>query len=445
MGIESSGGTKPVVIGGKKGLEVVVHRFAVTVESGPDQGHQTLLSSTSVIAGTDRSADLVLTDTTVSRRHTMLTITSDGIHVEDLGSRNGTWIGGARVQSAYLVEEALVQLGSTRLRVVPNEARFPVYADEADNFHGMLAHSEEMRRIFGMIRQLARTDLPVAIRGETGTGKELVARALHEAGPRRDKPFLVLDCGAIVPDLLASELFGHEKGAFTGADRMVRGVLEEADGGTVFLDEIGEVPLSLQPHLLRALETRTVCRIGSRQPTAVQFRVVSATNRNLRSLSTSGAFRADLYYRLACVTIRLPPLRERTEDLPLLVSHFLGECARRHGGITPSLSAGVIERLSAHPWPGNLRELRNVIESVWFRSGGEAITEADIAHVLADRDEPATEAGGTLVENERQLIADALKSTRWNRKAAAKKLGIGYTTIFEKIRLYGLTPPVNED
>jgi len=436
---ESSGGTRPVRVAGRDATEVAIARFTISVAAGPDAGHEALLGSTSVHVGTDAGCDLVLTDPTVSARHAMLTLTPEGVLVEDLGSRNGTLVDGTRVRSAFVGETAVLKLGDTALRVTPVQTRFVVLPDEDTTFCGLVARSRAMRDVFALVRQLARTDLPVAITGETGTGKELVARALHQAGPRRDRRFLVLDCGAILPELLRSELFGHEKGAFTGADRQVKGILEEAAGGTVFLDEVGEIDLSVQPNLLRALETREVCRVGSRAPVPVEFRVVSATNRDLRRRAREGEFRADLFYRLSCVTIRLPALRERPDDLPLLAQHFLTQCAERHGAAAPEVPGGVLERLAAYAWPGNLRELRNAMEALWALSEGRPLRESQVAQVLppAEPEPPA----GDLEAAERGVIADALAATGWNRKAAAKRLGIAPNTLLERIRRYGLKPP----
>jgi DNA-binding NtrC family response regulator len=435
---ESAGGTRPIRVKDRAGTEVTVPRVTVTVESGPDRDSRAVLGSTSLRIGTAPENELVLGDDAVSRRHAILTLTPEGILVEDQASRNGVWIGGTRIRSAFVPEGGRFQVGRTTIRVGRSDRRFRVVSGDA-SLGEMLGESAAMRSIFALATQLARTDLPVLITGETGTGKELLARALHDSGPRHDRPFLVLDCGAIVPDLLRSEIFGHEKGAFTGADRTTRGILEEAEGGTVHLDEVGEIDASVQPQLLRALETRQICRLGSRRPIPVDVRVVAATNRDLRKMCRDGGFRSDLYYRLACVTIRLPPLRERAEDVKLLARGFLRQCAARHGLAEPEITAEAMELLERHPWPGNVRELRNVVEAACVLSGGSAIDAKDLAPHL-ERDAAVDAAGGPLERAEREAIARALAETGWNRRAAARRLGVSHTTLYEKIRRHALSP-----
>jgi DNA-binding NtrC family response regulator len=447
--IESNGGTRKVTVAGDPALELVVDRFSLTVEEGPDRGRSVLLSSTSVRIGTADGNDLVLSDPTVSRRHALFIITASGIIVEDAESRNGTLVDGTRIRSAFVTATSIIQVGATILKIAPTASHYLVVPDPEESFEGMKARSTAMRETFSLIRQLAKTDLPVSITGETGTGKELVARALHRAGPRREKNFLVLDCGSILPELLRSELFGYEKGAFTGADKSTKGILEEAEGGTVFLDEVGEIDISVQPNLLRALETREAVRLGSRKPVPVDFRIVSATNRDLRKRCQEGAFREDLYYRLSCVTIQLPSLRERVEDIPLLATHFLAECAQRNQTANPGFSPGAMTVLEGYSWPGNLRELKNVVEAGWVFAGGKPLLEQHVRSALGPKLEPdilpvvpAPEpALGSLEQAERHTIEAALLASNWNRKAAAQALGISRQTMFTKIRQYGLKPP----
>jgi two-component system response regulator GlrR len=442
-------------ITGRDVVEVAITAFKVVVESGRDRG-RIVPQANQVKIGTDASCDLVLTDETVSRSHAVLTRSADGVRVEDLESRNGTWLNGARVKVAFVPDGGLMQIGATQLRIHHVTNRLVVVPDENDRFEGLLGQSKAMRETFALARQLARFDFPVAITGETGTGKELLARALHEAGPRRDKKFLVLDCGNIVPDLLRAELFGHEKGAFTGADRQQRGILEEADGGTVLLDEVGELGVSVQPQLLRALETREVTRLGGRTPTPVQVRIVSATHRDLRALSETEQFRHDLYYRLTCVSIRIPPLRERPEDIMLLTRHFMKACAERNGVPVSDVSAQACSALERHDWLGNVRELRNCSEALCALSLGRRIEAADVQDVL--RAEPVAHPkprtphpqkpttslepvhAGTLAEGERTVLERVLLECGWNRREAARRLGISPTTLYAKINRFGLKP-----
>ncbi len=442
--------TRRLTVGQKQAVELAVERFRATVEEGPDKGRSATLSAASLLVGTDPACDLVLTDPTVSRRHAALTLTADGIQVEDLGSTNGTWLGSARLKSIVVGDGARLRIGSTQLALALVSKGLVGYPGNQESFAGLIGRSQAMRELFAIIGQLARTDLPVLVTGETGCGKELVARALHQAGSRAKKPFLVLDCGSIVPDLLRSELFGHEKGAFTGATSMKKGILEEAASGTVVLDEIGELPMSVQPQLLRALEAREITRIGSQAAVPVDFRIVAATNRDLQQFCEEGRFRRDLYFRLACVTVRLPPLRDRREDIPLLADHFVRQCARRHAIEAGELTQDALDQLSTHDWPGNVRELRNVMEAATVLSVGQPITGQ---HVRQAGSMGAPSASGvfqkpggaptpsTLEDAERAVIEKALNAAGWNRRQAARALGISHTTLFDRIRRYGLKPP----
>jgi DNA-binding NtrC family response regulator len=248
-----------------------------------------------------------------------------------------------------------------------------------------------MRRLMAQVQKAAQADQSALVIGESGTGKELIARALHDLGPRAPRPFVTVDCGALTPTLVASELFGHEKGAFTGADRQHAGAFERADGGTLFLDEIGELPAALQSNLLGVLERRRFRRLGGRAEIAVNVRVVAATNRDLRADVNAGTFRLDLYYRLAVVVLGVPPLRERTDDVPLLVEHFLRE-AGHEGPVEKLVSPAAMRALAAHRWPGNVRELRNVIEAT------VAMGEAPVLHA-AEAQSAAAPGGGTALDD----------------------------------------------
>jgi DNA-binding NtrC family response regulator len=435
--------TRVIKLGGRRALELPVRRFRIVVEDGPDQGRSLDVSGPAASVGSGEDNDLVLTDRTVSRHHARLALTESGVQVTDLASRNGTWLGGARVEIATVPAGSRVRFGSTRCHLQINEEPLVVCPGEESGFEGLLGSSQPMRDLFAVVKQVARTDLPVLITGETGCGKDLIARALHRAGPRRDRPFIVLDCGSIVPDLLRSELFGHEKGAFTGADRAAAGALEEAAGGTVFLDEVGEMGLAVQPHFLRALESREVTRIGSKKPVRVDFRIVAATNRDLQAMSQDGRFRSDLYYRLSCVTIHAPPLRERLEDIPLLARSFAEACAERNGLTPPHLSGDVLDRLARHSWTGNVRELRNVMESLTAMSAGEPLDARQLDRLLQrpGAAQPSAPTPASLEDAERDVILRMLESTGWRRKEAARRLGISPTTLFAKLKRWGLKPP----
>jgi two-component system response regulator GlrR len=340
--------------------ELVRFRLELTL---PDGVRESFVSETDRVSiGTHASNDLVVDRDTVSRFHCELVVDERGIRVRDLSSKNGTFVDGVRVESAWLGPEHTLRLGEQSIAFRLEEARASVSLFGGDRFGRMLGRSAAMRRAFSMLERCAAVDITVLIEGESGTGKEGAAEAIHTESARKDGPFVVVDCSAIPANLLESELFGHDKGAFTGADRAHKGAFEEAHGGTVFLDEIGEVPIELQPKLLRVLERRQVRRLGSQRVLDVDVRFVAATNRSLKREVNEGRFRQDLYFRLAVARVELPPLRERVEDLALLTSSFLDQLhaspAQRARLLDPSFQ----ERLARHPWPGNVRELRNAIE-----------------------------------------------------------------------------------
>jgi two-component system response regulator GlrR len=440
--IESTAGTRSVVLQGREATQISVSGFSLLVEDGPDRGACVQLGSTSLRVGTQESNDLVLADPTASRTHAVLSCTPEGVKVEDLNSKNGTWLEGVRIQSAFVPDGGRLRFGSTTVRVSVAARQLTVFPEQETEFEGMIGQSRAMRDVFALVRQLSEVDLPVAITGETGCGKELVARALHRAGHRRNRPYLVLDCGNLVPGLLRSELFGHEKGAFTGADQARRGILEEAQGGTVLLDEVGEIDSSLQPSLLRALEVREIQRIGSRQSVPVSFRVVSATNKDMEELCKNGLFRSDLMYRLSCVRIHLPSLRERPEDIPLLARHFIRACAARHGQEPPMLTEGATKSLLAYEWPGNVRELRNAAETLSVLAAGRSIQESDVAQVV--RKPVAGTSSGSLKDTEKAALLRTLEACGWNRVEAAQRLKIARSALYRKMARFGIKPP-NED
>lgn len=338
-----------------------VRTLAVDVISGPDQGAHGEAQDELLTIGTAGTNDFVLTDPTVSGFHLELACSPTGVTVTDLSSTNGTWLGTCRLQRATIVPGTTLRLGTTEVKVVDGSGAV-VEVFEADHLDDLLGTNPIMRRLMAQIERVARATVPVLILGESGTGKELVARAIHNRSPRSKGPFVTVDCGALAPTLVASELFGHERGAFTGAERQHVGAFERANGGTLFLDEVGELPADLQPQLLGALERRRFRRVGGRDEISVDVRVVSATNRDLRAEVNDGSFRMDLYFRLAVVVLRLPALRERLDDLPLLVAHFLRQSGH-DGAIANVVSERTMQQLRTHRWPGNVRELRNWVEA----------------------------------------------------------------------------------
>jgi DNA-binding NtrC family response regulator len=336
--------------------ELSIRRAALQVVAGPDAGKRVEIERVARI-GARSLADLVLADPKVSGLHCEVHL-GESVRLRDLGSKNGTFVAGVRVVEALLAPNDVIALGDTRLQVVPLGARAEPLLD-ADDFHGLVGQSPAIRALTARLAQLAGNDTTVLIQGETGTGKERVAEALHLASRRASQPQVVVDCGAMPATMIEAELFGHERGAFTGAVASVPGAFERAQGGTLFLDEIGELPLELQPKLLRAIESRVVRRLGGTRTLDVDVRVVSATNRDLPLEVAAGRFREDLFYRLAVVTLKVPPLRDRLEDVPLLVGRIA-----RDLGVDPSpfLEPSAMEALQRHAWPGNVRELRNAIE-----------------------------------------------------------------------------------
>jgi DNA-binding NtrC family response regulator len=309
--------------------------------------------------GTAQGNDLVLADPTVSRHHCVIAVTPRGFQLRDLGSTNGTWLGGHRIEIAYIAPKSTFRVGGVTLGFdwLDDEIREELSTDDA--FGEAIGRSAVMRRIFAILARIAPSDSTVLVEGETGTGKGLVADLIHRRSPRANGPFGVLDCAAIPPTLIESELFGHEKGAFTGAHGARVGAFEAARGGTLFLDEIGELPLDLQGKLLRALEERTIKPIGSTRTVRLDVRVIAATNRDLREEVNNSRFRADLYYRLDVIRIRIPPLRERREDIALLVNHYYRIFTGDEQATAP---VSLVQPLSQQSWPGNVRELRSAVE-----------------------------------------------------------------------------------
>jgi transcriptional regulator with PAS, ATPase and Fis domain len=331
----------------------------LVVVDGPSRGASTSIDTGAARIGSAQGNDVTIADPTVSRVHCELVTRGDSITLRDLGSTNGTFVEGVRIRDGEIPPGAIVRLGSSALRVdVGHDPAF-VELSPRDGFGDLVGSSLEMRRIYAVLERVASTDATILVEGETGTGKDVVARSLHAASPRCHGPFVAVDCGAIPENLVESELFGHVKGAFTGALSDRKGVFEEAQGGTLFLDEIGEMPITLQPKLLRALESRTVRRVGSAQSRPVDVRIVAATNRPLARCVNDGTFREDLYYRLAVVSLMLPPLRTRRDDIPSLARHFYRSIA---GAGAPEPPPEFLARLASRSWPGNVRELRNFIE-----------------------------------------------------------------------------------
>ncbi len=361
---------------------VPAHAHGIAVVAGPGAGLRAVMEGEELRIGKAPSNHLCLPDPTVSRFHCVIERTTRGLLLRDLGSFNGTQVGGCWVESAYLAPDAPIQIGQSVMQmfVAERDANSP-----ADPGPRILGASPATQRLVAMLPQIARTGATILLEGETGTGKSMVAELIHNMGPRAAGPFVVVDGGALAPTLVESELFGHERGSFTGASERRLGAFETAQGGTVFIDEIGEMPLDLQPKLLRALEERVVRRVGSAQSIRLDVQIIAATNRNLRQAVADGRFRADLYYRLEALRLTIPPLRDRREDIPQLVEHF---CRRTRAEVEDArleeLKADFLKRL----WPGNVRELRNAVERAVLLGA----IDGDVLTPAAPRAEGATPA-----------------------------------------------------
>ncbi len=396
--------------------------------------------------GRDRRNAVILPHTTVSRHHASLLRQGRRYLLLDRSS-NGTFVNGKKADKVLLDPGAEIDIGPFRL--VLTEEEMPLWAKPTEKTSSgkktlagtdLVGASEAMGKLSEAMVKMAPTTATALIMGETGTGKELVARALHDLSPRRAAPFVPINCGAISPDLVESELFGHEKGAFTGAGSERKGAFEQAHRGTLFLDEVGELSLELQPKLLRVLESGEVRRVGAQGAIRVDVRVVAATHRNLKAEADRGRFRFDLLYRLHVFPLLVPPLRSRPEDIPLLVGHFLGD-----GG---DVTAGAMDRLMHHPWPGNVRELKNVLERARILTGGGDIGADDL--IFLDESPPSSDAPAdplpeTFEELERLYYTRALEKSRGSIRAAARSMGIPKSTLYDRLKRYGISPEREEE
>ena len=446
------------MVTGPAGPVISAPRYRVVVVSGPDTGEGAVSQDGRMTIGTAEGVSLRLTDPTVSRFHAELEATPQGLAIRDLGSTNGTCFGAAAVREIVVRSSLELDVGRTRLRLFLGADRAPVPASSEVSLGGLLGASAAMRAAYDALERAAPTTAPVLITGESGTGKELAARAVHARSPRAAQPFEVVDCGGLPPTLIESELFGHERGAFTGAISEREGAFERASGGTIFLDELGELPLDLQPKLLRALGEQEIRRVGGRRARKIDVRIVAATNRDLRREVNAGRFRADLFYRLAVIQVRMPPLRDRIEDLPTLVRGLLEVIVKERGidaHIEPD--AELLESLGRHAWPGNVRELRNYLEQLLILrvpppflgeappsiSPGHLPSSSASAPSTTDFDGlaelPLRTAKSELLERfERHYVARLLEQTGGNVAEAARRAGVDRVTLFRTIRRYGL-------
>lgn len=354
------------------------------------------------VVGRNEACDLVLDDKKVSAVHMELVATERGVRVRDLGSRNGTFVGDTRIGEVYLSKNSLITCGDSSLSFSPH-APEQVSVPEAAEFGPLVGSSANMRSVFEKLRKAAPTELTVLVTGETGSGKELVAQAIHLASNRANKPFVVVDCGSIPASLAESALFGHERGSFTGAIDKRISPFAEADGGTIFLDELGELPIDVQPKLLRALAEQRIKSVGSNTYRPVNVRVIAATRRDLTREVNAGTFRSDLYFRVAQLKVELPPLRQRLEDVPALIRRMLVDLG--DNGAYDRIPLESLERLMRHDWPGNVRELRNVVAvALAFNKEGPLDIAAHLSPLTSTAESTPTR-GRTFQDAKREVLA----------------------------------------
>ena len=448
-------GTEVIVAASQSQLRVQFEAIELRVVTGPDAGLEVSLGLPALRIGTAPDNDVVLTDRAVSRRHAEIRMTPTGLLLHDLGSTNGTFINDVRITEAYIPADADCRLGYSRLLIRQHTEERKVAVPRQDHLGELVGSSERMRELYGLIRAVASTPTTVHLHGESGAGKELVARTLHTFSGRPG-PLVVFDASVADPEMVRNDLFGHIKGAFTGATGSREGAFRQAHTGTLFIDEIGELPLDLQPRLLRVLETREVLPIGSDKPLRVDVRVITATHRDLEAMVRAGTFRADLFYRLSVVPIEVPALREIREDIPLIARHL---CERLQ--LPCRLSAAALEALQDYSWPGNVRELRNVLERAAVLCGEREIRSEDLrlpkaiaavpinpptvpppevkrTEPLSEPEKPAVaaDARAHLKDMERRMIVEALERTQGNKAAVARELGIPLSTLKRRLKEY---------
>jgi transcriptional regulator with GAF, ATPase, and Fis domain len=365
------GGFQTVMLSPKKAPRALqLKKAKLLILSNNESGREVPVDKDVFTIGAGSQNDLIITDEAASRRHCEIHQREDGFFLRDLGSTNGTMVQGVRVCEVYLTQGVEFQVGKTRMVFCPLQETMSYPLSPHESFGRLNGRSTAMRRVFHLAETYAKTDAAVLIQGETGTGKELLAEALHAHSPRSKKPFVVIDCAALATGVIESELFGHAKGSFTGAGTERVGAFESAHGGTVFLDEIGELDLSLQPKLLRVLEKKEVRRLGANTVRPVDVRIIAATNRNLEREVREGRFREDLFYRLSIVKIEMPPLRQRKDDIPLLVRCLLKDLTGSDDVTIWAEFEKSMDLFRQHDWPGNARELRNVVEMGVRGAGG---------------------------------------------------------------------------
>lgn len=385
------------------------------------------LNKETVSLGSSEDNDIFIQDSYISKHHCVISKKGSDYFITDQESRNGTYLNHILVKENILKNKSTIQIGKALLEFQSTDPFL-----KKNEFQGIVSKNLLMHQIFQTVEKIAPISTTVIIYGETGTGKELIARAIHEKSSRKNNPFITVNCGAIPKDLIESELFGHVKGAFTGAMTHREGSFFSANGGTLFLDEVGELPLELQPKLLRVLEQKEIKALGSEHCKKVDVRIIAATHRNLQELIQKNLFREDLFYRLHLIPIYLPPLRDRKEDIPLLLKHFSSHY---------QFTTKALKIMMQHTWPGNIRELKNTLERIKFISNNhlKIITEKEVQQILRFTfSKPFLE---TLSDMERDMLCELLERNQWNRTLTAKVLSMPKSTLLGKMKRYNIVPP----
>jgi DNA-binding NtrC family response regulator len=447
--------TRESHVGDRRAL--VYKRCRISITSGPDTGRSIETEKDTVRIGSFDDNDLVVHDPAVSRYHLEVHKKAGEYVIVDNNSTNGTFVGSLRIKEATIRHRGEIAIGDSVLLFEPIDTEVFVEPSGAERCDELVGRSVPMREIYTVIERVAPTELTILVTGETGTGKELVARAIHRRSRRKDSPFVTLDCSALPPTLIESALFGHEKGAFTGADQAYAGVFERADGGTLFLDELGELPLELQPKLLRALERGEIQRLRGDNTIRVNVRVIGATNRDLAQMVQDQRFRGDLYYRLAVIRIHVPALRERMVDLPLIVEEFFrryGPELKETGGKATRVGSGALATLERYAFPGNVRELVNLLRRAAVFARSEEITVTDLPHeisgkkgrsapssgnavLLPDASVPFKDAKARVLDAfERQYLQDLVVRHKQNISKAAREAGIDRRHLYRLLDKY---------